>query len=167
MRDDRIKQFQEVKTRIDEPKASNRLKISFYKMIILESAMNLNLGYMISSYVCEKDDSASAVLSSSPFKLKDVAKLYNWVTSLKKHLEEQIKGYLLQCVVPVMTRRDRQSEKINQRVIFDLEKILKLTLSISTVVTALIYRKQVEINEVESSNSQSVEVETVLEAASR
>ena len=124
---------------------------SYYRMVVFEVTISCNLGYLIAAYVLEQDQTSEAVLSSSNFVLKDVAKLHQWVISLRKHLEKRTK----ECLdVRLFSKRESSDE---------LYRNLKMSSSISNILNALIQRKNMELRLMSETN----DFEHMTEAASR
>ena len=92
LRPDRKVKFEQIfAERLDDPSHSvsraKRMRASFYRMVVLEAAVSLGLSGLIAKYILDQDSSLStALLASSPYVLKDIAKLHNWLRDLKEHM---------------------------------------------------------------------------------
>ena len=92
LRPDRKVKFEKIfAEKLDDPSYSasrtKRIRASFYRMVVLEAAITLGLSGLIAKYILDQDSSLStALLASSPYVLKDISKLHNWLLDLEEHM---------------------------------------------------------------------------------
>ena len=111
LRPDRKIKFEQIfAQKLDDPSYSasraKRIRASFYRMVVLEAAMTLGLSGLIAKYVLDQDSSLStALLASSPYVLKDIAKLHNWLRDLEEHMIGDTTTFIGHYVSPLLVTK--------------------------------------------------------------
>ena len=118
-----------------------RIKANFCRMVVMESALSVGLSGLVANYILEQDSSLStALLTSSPYILKDIAKLHNWLNDLREYVLHDSVNSLSRSVTTLLTKKGITCFDVDFSCSVNVDTNLRLHSGIVTVLRALIKR---------------------------